>query len=415
MVLMTQRGIVCSNPRRHKLSGHIFLIANITIVSHSDNMQINKISYLCDIMDASKKNIPQFVNREPTAMTIDYKRWIVDLKKRYRKAQVRAAVKVNGEMLNFYWELGRDICAMSKTARYGDALLKNITLDLQSEFPGDTGLSLTNIKAARRWYKVYSQWAIKSQQPVDFFGDKIKEGNLIMPYFFANVPWGQHIFITAKAKSLQEALFYISQVCEHGWSRAELEYYYSVGSYASYGRAVTNFDSSMGDGESALAKQMLKSPYNFEFLQMPLDYNERDFENALIKHITDFLLELGKGFSFVGRQMQLTMPNGQTFYPDLIFYHIPSHRYVVCELKIVPFVPDYAGQLNFYVSAVDHLLRGEGDNQTIGLLICRSKDDTVVQWSFEGIERPIGVAEYENEIKRLVDEFPTTEQLKANI
>ena len=361
------------------------------------------------------KEKPTFVTRDMTAMTTEYKSWLTELKERYRRAQIRAVVKVNGEMLNFYWELGRDICDKSKDAKYGDGLLKNVTLDLQAEFPCDTGLSLTNIKAARRWYKVYSQWVTKSQQPVDFFGDKVKDGILSMPYFFANVPWGQHIFITAKAKSLQEAMFYISQVCQHGWSRAELEYYYSEGYYARHGSAVTNFNQNLTEGEASLAKQMLKSPYNFEFLQMPPGYTERDFESALVKHITDFLLELGKGFSFVGRQMQLVMPNGQTYYPDLIFYHIPSHRYVVCELKIVPFIPDYAGQLNFYVSAVDHLLRGDGDNQTIGLLICRSKDDTVVEWSFEGVDRPIGVAEYENEIKKLIAEFPTPKQIEDNL
>ncbi len=216
----------------------------------------------------------------------------------------------------------------------------------------------------------------------------------------------------SKSKTLQEALFYISQVIIHGWSRSELEYYYSENYYIRHANAITNFDKSLPAEESALAKEMLKSPYNFEFLQMPLNYSERDFENELVRHITDFLLELGKGFSFVGRQMQLVMPNGQTYYPDLIFYHIPSHRYVVCELKIVPFIPDHAGQLNFYVSAVDHLLRGKDDNQTIGLLICRSKDDTVVEWSFEGMERPIGVAEYEKEIKKLIEELPTPKQIE---
>lgn len=356
-----------------------------------------------------------FVNRELAEMTEEYKSWLSELKQRYRRAQVRAVVKVNGEMLNFYWELGRDICAMSKTAKYGDGLLKNVTLDLQAEFPGDTGLSLSNIKAARRWYRTYSQWVIKSQQPVDFFGDEAKNGILTMPYFFANVPWGQHIFITAKAKSLHEALFYVSQVCEHGWSRTDLEYYYSEGYYDKHANAITNFDISLPESESLLAKQMLKSPYNFEFLQMPLNYSERDFEDELVKHITEFLLELGKGFSFVGRQMQLSMPNGATYYPDLIFYHIPSHRYVVCELKVVPFMPEFAGKLNFYVSAVDHLLRGENDNQTIGLLICRSKDNTIVEWSFEGIERPIGVAEYEKEIKKLIEDLPTPKQIKDNL
>ena len=362
-------------------------------------------------MASKKSNKPMFVNRELSAMTPEYKTWIGELKKRYRQAQIRAVVKINAEMLNFYWELGRDICQISKHSKYGDSLLKNVTLDLQAEFPGDTGLSLTNVKAARRWYKVYNEWFAKSQQAVDFFGEEVKEGLPTMPYCFANVPWGHHIIITAKSKSLQEAMFYISEVCEHGWSRAELEYHYSEDYYARNANAITNFDRLMTSGEAQLTKQMLKSPYNFDFLQMPVEYSERDFENELVKHITDFLLELGKGFSFVGRQMQLTMPNGQTFYPDLIFYHIPTHRYVVCELKVVPFIPDYAGQLNFYVSAVDHLMRGKDDNQTIGLLICRSKDNTVVEWSFEGIERPIGVAEYENEIKKLIAELPTPKQI----
>ena len=366
-------------------------------------------------MFKQQEDKPMFVYRDSTELTANYKSWISELKHRYQRAQVRAAVKVNGEMLNFYWELGRDICTMSTTAKYGDGLLKNVTLDLQAEFPGDTGLSLTNIKAARRWYKTYKQWVTKSQQPVDFFGTQIDSGNLTMPRFFANVPWGQHIFITAKAKSLHEALFYISKVCELGWSRKELEFYHSENYYATHANAVTNFDKSMPAGESNLAKQMLKSPYNFEFLQMPLNYSEREFENELIKHITDFLLELGKGFSFVGRQMQLSMPNGATYYPDLIFYHIPTHRFVVCELKIVPFEPEFAGKLNFYVSAADHLLRGADDNPTIGLLICRSKDDTIVEWSFEGIERPIGVAEYENEIKKLIEKLPSAKQIKDNI
>lgn len=366
-------------------------------------------------MASDKDDKPMFVNRELAELTPDYKSWLSELKQRYRRAQVRAVVKVNAEMLNFYWELGRDICAMSTTAKYGDGLLKNITLDLQAEFPGDTGLSLTNIKAARRWYRTYSQWVVKSQRPVDFFGTIGTGDALSMPYFFANVPWGQHIFITAKAKSLHEALFYVSQVCEHGWSRAELEHYYSEDYYASHANAITNFDSSLPESESNLAKQMLKSPYNLDFLNMPINYSEQDFEDGLVKHITEFLLELGKGFSFVGRQMQLSMPNGVTYYPDLVFYHIPTHRYVVCELKIVPFAPEFAGKLNFYVSAVDHLLRGKDDNSTIGLLICRSKDDTIVEWSFEGLQRPIGVAEYEKEIKRLIDELPTPKQIKDNI
>lgn len=366
-------------------------------------------------MATDKSLSSTFVSRDLDFMTPEYKSWLSELKQRYRSAQVRAVVKVNAEMLSFYWDLGRDICSIAQKAKYGDGLLKNISLDLQREFPGDTGLSLTNIKAARRWYKTYSQWVIKSQQPVDFFLMDNRNDIIKMPVFFADIPWGQHIVITAKSKTLEEALFYISQVREHGWSRSELEYYFSEDFFSKRGNAITNFDQNLPGGESKLAKQMLKSPYNFEFLHLPVEYSERDLENELMRHITDFLLELGTGFSFVGRQMQLSMPNGQTYYPDLIFYHIPTHRYVVCELKIVPFAPEFAGKLNFYVSAVDHLLRGSGDNQTIGLLICRSKDDTIVKWSFEGIERPIGVAEYEKEIQKLIEVLPTTMQIKNNV
>lgn len=363
---------------------------------------------------AAKGQTPEFVNRDISIITTEYKSWISDLKQRYRKAQSRAAIKVNTEMLSFYWSLGRDICKLSSTAKYGDGLLKNITLDLQAEFPGDKGLSLTNIKAARRWYSTYNQWLTKSQQAVDFFADYTSANGIEMPEIFGNIPWGHHIFITSHAKSLNEALFYMSQVYANGWSRSELEYYYSEDYYTKHGNAITNFDKRLPISEAELTKQMLKSPYNFGFLQMPVKYTERDFETALVHHITEFLLELGKGFSFVGRQMQLVMPNGQTFYPDLIFYHIPSHRYVVCELKIVPFIPDYVGKLNFYVSAVDHLLKGANDNPTIGLLICKSKDDTIVEWSFEGIERPIGVAEYEKEIKKIIEDIPTPGQIEEN-
>ena len=232
-------------------------------------------------------------------------------------------------------------------------------------------------------------------------------GELEMPEIFGRIPWKHHVHIISKCQSLEEALFYINRVAEEGWSRSRLENQVAANLFGSQGAAITNFEHTLPAPQSQLAKEILKDPYHFGFLSMGEEYEEKDLEDALVDNVTQFLLELGKGFSYVGHQMELQMPGGQTFFPDLLFYHIPQHRYVVIELKVVKYIPEFAGKLNFYVTAVDELLRGEDDNPTVGLIICKSTDKTVVEWSLRDINNPLGVSSYQLEevVERTVKEL----------
>ena len=196
-------------------------------------------------------------------------------------------------------------------------------------------------------------------------------------------------------------MFYVNIVAKEGWSRSYLEDQVTAKLFSRQGAVANNFDKTLPMPHNDLAKELLKDPYNFGFLTMKERYDEQDLEDALVQNITRFLLELGQGFSFVGRQMELQMPNGQTFFPDLVFYHIPQHRYVIIELKAVKFIPEFAGKLNFYVTAADELLRGEGDNPSVGLVICKSSDKTIVEWSLKDIQKPLGVATYQ--LKEVVE------------
>ena len=232
-----------------------------------------------------------------------------------------------------------------------------------------------------------------------------------MPDIFGRVPWKHHVLIISKCPSLDEALFYINKVAEESWSRSMLENKISAKLFQTQGSVVTNFEQTLPAPQDRLAKEILKDPYHFDFLSLKAEYDERDLEEALVANIMHFLLELGKGFSFVGRQMELQMPGGQTFFPDLVFYHIPQHRYVIIELKTVKYIPEFAGKLNFYVTAADELLRGEGDNPSVGLIICKSTDKTVVDWSLKDIDKPLGVAAYQ--LEEVVDRTVAEWELKA--
>lgn len=231
-----------------------------------------------------------------------------------------------------------------------------------------------------------------------------------MPIDFGLVPWGHHIDIFTRCKSVPEALFYIEQTIRNNWSRPELSAEIDDDLYAKQGRVVTSFDEKLPAPYSGLAKAILKSPYDFSFIDKKI-VSERQLEDELASNITRFLLELGSGFAYVGRQMELKMPGGQVFVPDMIFYHTRLKAYIVCELKVVPYIPDFAGKLNFYVSAVDELMRQDDDNPTIGLLICKSKDDTVVEWSLRGMNQPLGVAEYKLISEKVAKLLPSESEL----
>lgn len=349
---------------------------------------------------------PAFVKRESIVAGKEYTQLLSTLKERFRKSQIKAAVKVNTTMLEYYWEMGRDISKLHATAKWGSGFYDCLSLDLKSEFPEQTGFSVTNIKYTKRWYEFYNQGNTIRHQVSD---------ELEMPIDFGRVPWKHHIAIFTHSKSKAEALFYIDKTIENGWSRSELEAEIDSNLYATHGKAITNFDDRLPAPYSGLAKDILKSPYDFGFIDKKIT-SEKQLEEELATNITRFLLELGQGFAYVGRQMELKMPGGQTFIPDMIFYHTRLKLYIVVELKVTPFIPEYAGKLNFYVSAVDELMKQSDDNPTIGLLICKSKDNTVVEWSFRGMQQPLGVAEYkfgknaamlpsESELQHIIDAY----------
>ncbi len=383
---------------------------------------------------------PTFTFRDGMTADEGYVQWMADIKQRFRQSQVKAAVRVNTAMLEFYWSVGRDLVALRAEERWGAGVVKQFALDMRQAFPDETGFSDTNVKYMKRWYLFYYERVIKGQRPVDQIGhqagdekgqqvadqleaveksqqtvgqiedrEKCQQAadQLEMPEIFGRIPWFHHVLIISKCQTLDEAIFYINKVTEEGWSRSRLESQMAANLFGSQGAAVTNFEHTLPAPQSQLAKEILKDPYHFGFLSMSEEYEEKDLEDALVSNVTRFLMELGKGFSYVGRQMELQMPGGQTFFPDLLFYHIPQHRYVVIELKVVKYIPEFAGKLNFYVTAVDELLRGEGDNPTVGLIICKSTDKTVVEWSLRDINKPLGVSTYQLEqvVERTVREL----------
>lgn len=372
---------------------------------------------------ANKDNKPAFVKRDSIISGKEYGQLLGKLKERFRRSQIKAAVKVNTEMLEFYWEMGRDISRLYANAKYGTAFFDCLSLDLRAEFPNQTGFSTANIRYTKRWYEFYNQDNTNLQQVAeDFEATNCQQtaDDLEMPIEFGKIPWFHHVAIFTKSKSIAEALFYIDKTIENGWSRSELEAEIDDDLYSKQSKAVTNFDEKLPASYSGLAKAILKSPYDFGFIDKKIA-SEHQLEDALASDITRFLLELGQGFAYVGRQMELKMPGGQTFVPDMIFYHTRLKAYIVCELKVVPFIPEFAGKLNFYVSAVDELMRQDDDNPTIGLLICKSKDNTVVEWSFRGMSQPLGVAEYklmerlnsmlpsEKDLKNIIETYPSDE------
>ncbi len=367
-------------------------------------------------------NKTTFISRDIMTADEGYVQWMADIKQRFRQSQLKAAVRVNTTMLEFYWSVGRDLVALRAEERWGSGVVKQFALDMRQAFPNETGFSYSNVKYMKQWYLYYYERVIKCQQAANEKShqlggqlevveksqqiagqiDILKKGQqpagqLEMPEIFGRIPWFHHVQIISKCKTLDDALFYIDRVVAEGWSRSKLENQIAANLYGSQGAAVNNFASTLPSTQSQLAKELLKDPYHFDFLSMEEEYVEKDLEDALVSKVTQFLLELGKGFSYVGRQMELQMPGGQTFFPDLLFYHIPQHRYVVVELKVVKFIPEFAGKLNFYVSAVDELLRAEGDNPTVGLIICKSSDKTVVEWSLKDISKPLGVSTYQLE------------------
>jgi len=337
-------------------------------------------------------------------LTQEYKKFILDIKSRIKNAQLKAYIKVNEELLRLYWEIGSMIVEKQKNSSWGDKVLENISKDLKSAFPNLQGFSTTNIKYMKLWYQFYAI----GQQPVDEIAQQ-----LVTQIFL--IPWGHNIHIITKAKNIDEALFYIQKTIENGYSRAQLQEQMKKELFQRSGKAITNFDAQLPKPQSALANEITKDPYSFDFLALRESYDEKELEEALVANMTKFLLELGSGFAFVGQQYKIVVDKSD-FKIDLLFYHTKLHCYVVVELKITDFKPEYAGKLNFYISAIDEELKSKQDNPTIGILICKSKSDTIVEYALRNVNTPIGISEYElTEIlpKEYESSLPTIEQIEA--
>jgi predicted nuclease of restriction endonuclease-like (RecB) superfamily len=372
-----------------------------------------------------EKSKPEFVTRDGIIADGKYVEWLGELKQRYQRSQIKAAVQVNHSMLEFYWSLGRDIVALKAESQWGSGVLQQLSLDLKKMFPNEKGFSYRNIRYMRQWYSFYFQRITNWHEPSAKMAllnwhehsAKIEESNrhqhsdgLDFPDIFALVPWKHHVHLVSKSNSIDEALFYIKQTIANNWSLADLEHEVKTDLFSRHSSALTNFSDTMTLPQQKLAQEVMKSPYQLGFLNLKQDHSEDDLEEALVKNITQFLLELGQGFAYVGRQMELVMPDGSTFVPDLVFYHTRLKCYIVVELKSVKFMPEFVGKLNFYVSAADELLRADDDKPTIGLLICREADKTTVEWAFRGLDRPLGVATYQ--IEQIVQRTILEDKLK---
>lgn len=346
-------------------------------------------------------------NNMTLASNDDFKKWVSQLKRDIRSAQVKAAVKVNTEMLRLYWRMGADICEKQKLTSWGDGWLKELSRELMTEFPDMKGFSHRNLQYIRQWFQFYNERITFAQQVVAQIDEEV----------FFSVPWGHHLYIISQCKDVDKAIFYLNKTVEHGWSRAMLLNFLDTNLYEHQGKAVNNFNRLLPDPQSELAVQTLKDPYNFDFLTLDSEYRERELENALMQNITRFLLELGTGFAFVGRQVPLEVGD-ETVYPDLLFYHLELRCYVVVELKVCKFKGEHLGQLGVYVSAVNHLKKKPTDNQTIGLLICKTKNNVMAQYALESTNQPIGISEYQ--LSQLMPEdlksqLPTIEDIEATL
>lgn len=338
-----------------------------------------------------------------------YSQWINDIRTRFRQSQIKAACRVNQELLKFYWELGREISIREKENGYGKGFFKKLSSDLTREISDVKSFSATNLKYMKYFYELYPSAEIfpqaveksDNQQNPPHVGDNsahLQNRQQVADDFeqlIFSIPWGHNMLIIDKCKNNPDkALFFVRETVENNWSRAVLLNFLDTDLYERKGKAISNFSKALPNAQSDLALEMTKDPYNFDFLTIRADYNEKELKDTLMNNVQKLLLELGRGFAFVGREYRLIVGETEQFL-DMLFYNIPNHSYVVVEVKAREFAPGDMGQLGTYVSAVDGILKAPGDNQTIGLLICKTKDNVLAQYAVNSMNAPIGISEYE--------------------
>ena len=378
----------------------------------------------------------------------EYKQWINSIEKRFRQQQIKAAVQVNSSKIEFYWSLGRDICEMHVEERWGESVIKQLSEDLRLAIDEAKGLTPVNLYYCKRFYSLYNQLFEKVPQLVEIFHDRQEKGifpaekefvpqvveifkplhqlfenECRMPLNIFAIPWGHHRAILDRYESKpMKALFYAAKTLEHSWSRAVLENMMGDkgkdnGLYERQGKAVNNFPATMPYPTGDLAAEMISDPLNMSFLKLKAKYDEHTLKQALIRHVNDLLMSLGTGFAYIRNEYLLSVAGKEQF-SDLLFYNTKLHAYVVVEVKVTEFESSYLGQLSGYMSLVNHILKDEIDRPTIGLLICRSKNNVFAQYCLEGYNQPIAITAYEG-IQILPENFndtlPSIEELEAEI
>jgi len=350
----------------------------------------------------------------------EYKAWITEISSRFRQSQIKASVKVNDEMLRFFWSLGRDMHIRKDLYAWGSKFYKQISEDLQKELPDVKSFSPRNLLYMHQFFRLFPDIEITHQVGAQITGEQIthqSDAQFDRNIIFL-VPWG-HIkkIIDKCGEDSEKALFYAGKVLENGWSRAMLLNFLDTNLYERQGKAITNFQNTLPAPASDLAQEITKDPYNFDFLTLTNGYYEKELKDALMDNITRFLLELGTGFAFVGREYRLEVGETEQFI-DMLFYNIRLHCYVVIEVKVTAFEPGFIGQLGTYVSAVNGILRSDADAPTIGLLVCKTKDNVLAQYAVNSSREPIGISEYE--LSELIPEdfkgtLPTIEEIEAEL
>ncbi|MCD8290295.1 MAG: PDDEXK nuclease domain-containing protein [Prevotella sp.] len=344
-------------------------------------------------------------NGLPVDIPEGYEKWRKDLEALIEKCKLKAVIGVNAEMLSLYWSIGHDILEKQVSSGWGAQVIERLSADLFRHFPDDRGYSVRNLKNMRSFAKAYPHYPFVQVPLAQMSKLPIEKGVLaslrVEQTDFVQVPlaqisWYHHISLITKVKDEATRAFYILETAANGWSRDVMLMQIENKYIEAKGKAITNFENTLPSPQSDLAKYAFKDPYKFSFLGTVALQNELDIEKSLASRVTDFLLEMGRGFSFIGRQYHVSV-DGDDYYIDLLMYHLKLHCYVVVELKAVEFIPEFVSKLNFYISAVDEYVKSPEDNPTIGLLLCRTKSDNKARFALRGITQPMGIAQYETE------------------
>ena len=363
----------------------------------------------------------------------EYKQWVIEIERRFRRQQIKAVVQVNFCKIEFYWSIGRDICEMDVEQRYGKGVIKTLSQDLRRNIPEVKGLTPGGLYYCKRFYllynKVFEMFPQLEEAFVPHLGEILQPLHAVstatshLPLNIFAIPWGHHkVLIDHFEDEPQKVLFYAAKTLQNGWSRAVLENMIgdkgkANGLYERQGNTVNNFLATMTPPTGDLAKELINDPINLSFVKLKETFDEDNLKQALVRHVNELLLALGSGFAYMGKEYLLSVAGKEQF-SDLLFYNTRIHAYVVVEVKITEFESSYLGQLSGYMSLVNHILKTDIDNPTIGLLICRSKNNMFAQYCLEGYSQPIAVTAYEGvEIlpSNFNDTLPRIEELKEDI